>query len=75
MKWQTTEPPKTGNTLLADIGYPWPVVIAWCAYDQDWVYANLQINMIGGEYCDPYFETERHPEAGIKRWMPLPGLD
>ena len=75
MKWLTTEPPKDGSMFLADIGYPWPVVVAWNAYDENWVFANYQINMMDGEYNDPYFETDREEEDGINRWMPLPELD
>ena len=75
MKWLTTEPPKDGSMFIADIGYPFPVVIAWNAYNKNWVFANYQINMIDGEYNDPYFETEREAEDGINRWMPLPELD
>lgn len=73
--WLTTEPPKTGNQFLADVGFPWPVVAAWNGCDENWVYANLQCGMVDGVYNDTYFETEREPAEGIKRWMPFPEFD
>lgn len=71
-RWRTDEPPKTGNTFLADVGYPWPVVAAWNDCDSCWVYANLQVSMVDGVYNDTYFENEHEPANGVKRWMPLP---
>ena len=73
MNWLTTEPPKTGTQFLADVGLPWPVVAAWNGCDDEFVYANLQCGMVGGEYNDTYFETER--EKSIKRWAPMPEFD
>jgi hypothetical protein len=72
--WLTTEPPKNGHCFLADIGMPWPVLAVWNSYEQAWVYANMQVNAMHGEWNDPYFETETEPLDGVKRWQPLPEL-
>ena len=72
MKWRKDEPPKNGSTFLADFGLPWPVVAAWNGCDENWVYANLQVNMVNGIYNDTYFETER--EERIIQWMALPDI-
>jgi len=76
MIWLTTPPPKDDNLFIADIGLPWPVMCLWNKHEEKWVYPNLQVNMIDGEYTDPYFENEYEPETGenmgIRKWMPLP---
>jgi len=73
-EWLTTEPPKDGNSFLADVGLPWPVVTAWNGCDECWVYASLHANMVDGIYNDIYFETEYEPVGNVKRWMPTPEL-
>ena len=64
--------PKTGEQILANVGLPWPVMACWNAHDSQWSYANLQINMMEGEYNDPYFETESAHNYVLKGWMPTP---
>ena len=73
-QWQPPETaPKDGSTFLADVGYPWAMVCAWNAAISQWIYAEYQVNMVDGEWNDPYFETEY--EYDIKAWMPLPKIN
>lgn len=72
MTWQSPETaPKTGDMILADAGYPWPVLACWNKYEQEWVYASFAMNYVDGTE-DPYFETES--EKTIKKWCPIPDL-
>ena len=64
--------PKTGEQIIANVGLPWPVMACWNAHDSQWSYANLQINMMEGEYNDPYFETESDHNYELKGWIPTP---
>jgi len=65
--------PKTGEVILADLGWPWPCLACWNAAEQQWVYANLQMNLVGG-LNDPYFDNEYGNHDELKRWAPLPKL-
>ena len=74
--WKTIETaPKTGEQVLLDIGYPWPVLACWNACDSAWTYTEMQINMVNGEYNDPYFENESEKCENVKGWMPLPEVN
>lgn len=70
--WRTDEPPKDGNSFLADVGLPFSVVAAWNGVDQCFVYANLNCGMVNGVYNDTYFENEY--EKAVKRWAAMPGF-
>jgi len=72
-EWKSTESaPKDGNTILADVGYPWPVVAAWNSHGEKWVYASLQACAMANNTIDTYFENEQ--ESEIKGWLPMPEL-
>jgi hypothetical protein len=78
-KWKNINiAPKDGKMVLLDIGLPWAVVGSWNVCEKKWVYANIQVNMVDGEYNDPYFENELEAEfdsngrANIKGWQFLP---
>lgn len=73
-EWRTDEPPRDMSVFIADIGLPWSVVAVWNGCDENYVYANLQVNMVNGVYNDTYFENETEGVGGIKRWMPMPEL-
>lgn len=72
IEWRTDEPPKDGNSFLADVGLPWPVVAAWNAYHEQFAIAELQCGMVEGIYNDTYFLTEYEKPGGVKRWLPMP---
>lgn len=72
--WQLPETaPKTGEIILADMGWPWPCQACWNNAQNEWVYAVMQLNFVDGEN-DPYFENEYGKVPELKRWMPLPDL-
>lgn len=70
--WRKDEPPKDGNSFLADVGLPWPVVASWNACDDCYVYANLQCGMVDGVYNDTYYENEH--EKTVRQWAAMPEL-
>lgn len=73
--WKTPETaPRDGSTFLAAVGYPWPVLACWNEHNDEFVLANLQVNLVDGEQ-DPYFENEYERIGALKRWMPIPELD
>lgn len=72
IEWRTDEPPKDGNSFLADVGLPWPVVASWNGCDQSFAYANLQCGMVNGVFNDTHFETEY--EKTVKQWAEMPSF-
>ena len=74
--WKCAETaPKDGTLFLANLGYPWPLICAWCSVNEEWVYSFPQIdvawsdeNMNGA----PYFESDWAKESKLRSWMPLP---
>lgn len=64
---------RTGDMILADMGWPYPCIVCWNKSQEEWVYVTQQINVVEGE-DDPYFENEYGKESELKRWMPLPEL-
>lgn len=74
-KWETPESaPKNGETILANIGMPWPVLTCWNKHESQWVYSSPQINMINGKYSDPYYESDYANNEELVGWMPLPSV-
>jgi hypothetical protein len=72
-KWKNINTaPKDGTMVLLDNGLPWSVVGCWNVCEKKWVYANIQVNMVNGEYNDPYFENEYDNEKEIRGWQFLP---
>jgi hypothetical protein len=73
--WRLPEiAPKTGEMILADMGWPWPCLVCWNKSRNEWVYVTQQISFVDGQ-DDPYFENEYGKSSELKRWMPLPDLD
>lgn len=73
MKWNSPETAtRDGNPIIANVGYPWPVVAVWNEHDGKWVYASLQACPMDDNTLDTYFENEQ--ESTIKGWLPLPEL-
>lgn len=71
-KWNSPESAPKDAQILADVGYPWPVVAVWNSHDDKWVYPNLQACPMDNNTLDTYFENEQ--ESTIKGWLPLPEL-
>jgi hypothetical protein len=46
-------------------------VAIWNEVDQEFKYANPQIDMYHGEYIDTYYETEKVKEEEILSWREL----
>ena len=72
--WQIPEiAPRTGEMILADMGWPWPCLVCWNKSQEEWVYVTQQMNLFDGQE-EPYFENEYGKAAELKCWMPLPEL-
>jgi len=65
-------PPLTDQPVLADMGYPWPVVAHWDPAVGRFCYAELQGSWCQGKQ-DVYFECESMDPAPPCRWAMLPG--
>lgn len=61
--------PRDGSVILADTGYPWPVLAAWSEYAENWVTTELQASVCEGK-ADPAWVTEHEDE--LLGWMELP---
>jgi hypothetical protein len=69
VKWQSPETaPKDGSVFLGDMGWPWVCLVCWNAYQKEWVYPSLQLNIVHGE-DDPYFDDEYGSPGELKRWL------
>lgn len=71
-KWQSMENAPEDNTILLDVGLPFPVVGCWSPVENSWLYANLGIDLYLGRWEDCYFESEF--ESKPHAWMPLPEM-
>ena len=72
MKWRNMKTALKNETILLDVGLPWPVVGMWNEPGGEWAYANVQCAMYHSKYNDFYFETEHEKEPLF--WSPLPKL-
>jgi|APGre2960657404_1045060.scaffolds.fasta_scaffold01232_8 hypothetical protein len=71
----TLQPPDTApkdQAILGDFGYPWLQLATWNECDQKWAVASMEINMVGGQYNDPYWVTEQENEKDLLGWRPFP---
>jgi len=57
--------------ILADFGWPWPVMAQWCAVSEKWAAVSVQRDHATN---DAWFETEYELPADLRYWMPLPAL-
>lgn len=64
-------PPKN-RLFLADIGYPHYVIAHWSKVNNQYVFAEMQVDLYQGEWDDVYFQTEYFEEEEIKSWIELP---
>jgi len=61
--------PQDGSVILADTGYPWPVLAVWSEYAENWVTTELQASVCD-DLNDPAWVTES--EIKLRGWMVLP---
>lgn len=66
-------PPKDCN-FLANIGYPFYVTAHWNEAMGYFVYAELQVDLYGGEYNDTYYITDNFKEEDLISWVDMPKL-
>jgi len=74
-RWQGIETAPTDSTVLLDVGLPYAVIGAWNEHEQQWIYAELEINRVDGNFNDPYFGNVYISNADVKGWMKLPEVD
>jgi len=67
--------PPRDNMFLANIGLPRYVVAHWNPAMDEFVYAELQVDMFEGEWNDTYFESEYFKESDIRSWIELPKIE
>jgi len=58
--------------IIANTGYPWPVLAVWNEAMGKWATTELEWNLYEGQ-GDPGFVTEL--EAELKGWMALPEVE
>ena len=75
MDWKIPQTaPKDGSMILADFGWPYPVLAAWNGHQMDWSIATQQVQPVDGVWNDTYFETDWEQDSDLKRWVALPSL-
>lgn len=67
-------PPKD-KLFLADIGYPYYVLAHWSNVDNQYIFAELQVDLYQGKWDDVYFQTDRFKEYELKGWIEMPKLE
>lgn len=69
--WNPPETTPKNRHILANCGWPWPVVAMWSDYAECWVIAMQEGNVCDGK-SDPGFITEHERE--LIGWMEMPAL-
>lgn len=70
-QWRTDAPPRD-RVFLAKLGWPWPVMCHYSPLDNDFVWVDIQVNFVDGEWNDYYFENKYSAEDEITAWMEVP---
>lgn len=63
--------PQNGTSIIADFGWPWPVVAIWCNHTEQWAIAQLAPCL---EHEELGWETEWEPQENLRQWIPMPYL-
>jgi len=71
-KWQTPETAPKDDVIIANLGFPFPLVATWNKPSGQWVTANLEVDLYHGEWNDTSFCNEYFAEKELLGWMPLP---
>jgi len=75
MKWQKMDTAPVDDLLILDVGWPYAVIGTWNEHEQQWIYSELEINRVDGDFNDPYFVNESISNENVKGWMPLPEVE
>ena len=72
-KWNASDAPKDGTTILGDFGYHFAMAAMWNVTEKGWIVASLQhSNTELG--LDSYFDSEYFSEKELRKWQPMPTL-
>jgi hypothetical protein len=70
--WKAPETaPKDGTCIIANFGWPWPVVALWCRVTEEWAIAQLSPC---SEDEGVGWETEWEKSASMIGWLPFPDM-
>jgi hypothetical protein len=69
--WQPANTAPVGPIILADFGWPGPVMATWCGVSKKWAAVSAQRDHTSD---DAWFETEYEQAGDLRRWMHLPAL-
>lgn len=72
--WQPPQTAPKNQLILANTGYPWPVLAHWCEVSEKWATSILNEDLAAGDKIDVWFETEYEDEKALVGWMPLPAF-
>ncbi len=73
--WQPANTAPKGPLIVADFGWPWPVLATWCERSNSWAAVSVQRESDGrGVAVDAWFETEYESAEDMRRWQPWPSL-
>ena len=72
--WQPRQTAPKNQLILANTGYPWPVLARWCDASEKWATACLTACEMADGKADVWFETEYEDEKALIGWMPIPKL-
>lgn len=75
IKWHPpATAPKTGQ-ILADFGWPWPVLAVWSPMSENWSTMMLNVSPDSSATTgDAWFEAEHEPPENLCAWAPMPEL-
>jgi len=78
-KCRKDKPPKDGKPFIAMCGCPWPTMMMYNAFDDDFVYVEIGAQELRESpnapvKTDTWFENEHCKESEITHWMPMPSL-
>jgi hypothetical protein len=80
-KWKSIKSaPKDKEILLCVAGYPWAMVGIWNEPSKKWCYAQLQLDMYDGKWCDTSYQSDYESpkdskgRLNVTHWMLLPKI-
>jgi len=73
--WRSMDTAPADDMVILDVGWPYAVIGAWNEHEQQWIYSELEINCVGGNFNDPSFHNEYAETIEVKGWMPLPEVN
>lgn len=64
-----TPPPPKDKAFLADIGYQYYVLAQWSNVDNQYIFAEPQVDLYQGKRDDVHFQTGSFKEEELKGWI------